>query len=381
LIATVVAGCAVGFPEEPSNVSASGVTLNSRIYTSLGGELTYWFRYGTSTAYGNETPHRTVDLAADSSRAVSEPIPITAGTEYHWQVCTQDGEEQPPRTLCSKDQSLYVGPVSCAPITRNTWVTNDLANCAPSIGADGISLHLQGHTFGGAIANNGFDGVTIEGGSAGGVLLTDARDNRVSDMHLSPPPGSTENALRVLGDSDGTLIADNTAFALGIALNVNASGVRAIRNTVSGAGETITDKQGPLLVLGNDNLIEGNTATHDTVGFARGVGKASIIVRGDRNRLVGNIANDGLVQGILIEGSAEGTVLLGNTASNNGHEFSFGNGITIEGTGTSTSLGDNVANDNEQLGISAPAGVTDLGGNRASGNGTAAQCTGVVCQP
>ena len=79
--------------------------------------------------------------------------------------------------------------------------------------------------------------------------------------------------------------------------------------------------------------------------------------------------------------TATGITLIGNTANDNGHEFSFGNGITIEGTGTGTSLGDNTANDNEQLGISAPAGVTDLGGNRASGNGTAAQCTGVVCQP
>jgi hypothetical protein len=37
------------------------------------------------------------------------------------------------------------------------------------------------------------------------------------------------------------------------------------------------------------------------------------------------------------------------------------------------------ANDNGDLGIEAVAGVNDGGGNRASGNGNPAQCTGVAC--
>jgi len=54
LLAAFVSGCAVGLPVEPSNVTTSGVTLNSRVYTSSGGDVTYWFRYGSSTAYGTE---------------------------------------------------------------------------------------------------------------------------------------------------------------------------------------------------------------------------------------------------------------------------------------------------------------------------------------
>jgi hypothetical protein len=38
-----------------------------------------------------------------------------------------------------------------------------------------------------------------------------------------------------------------------------------------------------------------------------------------------------------------------------------------------------VANGNDDLGIEAVAGVTDGGGNQASGNGNPAQCTGVAC--
>ena len=164
-------------------------------------------------------------------------------------------------------------------------------------------------------------------------------------------------------------------------LNLFASEVQVLRNTLTGAGMTASNKEGPLLVVGHDNLIEGNTATLDQVGGGRGVGIASIIVRGDDNRLVGNVASNGLLEGIFVGVEAERTTLIGNTTNDNGHEFGFGNGITIEGPGTGTSLGDNTANDNAQLGIDASSGVTDLGGNRASGNGTAAQCTGVVCQP
>lgn len=335
--------------------------------------MTYWFRYGTSTAYGSETPDRTVEMAADSSRGVSEPIPITAGTEYHWQVCTQDSEESPPRTVCSKDESLYVGPVSCTTITRNTWVTNDLPNCGIDIGADGITLNLQGH-YVRAVRSLGFDDVTIENGTADGVGLSDAADNRVRDMTLTGA-----RPLLVLGDSAGTVIADNvTSSSEEVAFTINASEIQVLRNTVSGAGAGGSDKTAPLVVLGNDNLIKGNTATLNAIGGGRGVGQASILVYGDRNLLRGNIAINGWVDGILVKGEAGGTVLLGNTASDNGHEFSFGDGIKVESP--QTSLGDNVTNDNEQLGIRATAGVTDLGGNRASGNGAAAQCTRVVCQ-
>jgi hypothetical protein len=39
----------------------------------------------------------------------------------------------------------------------------------------------------------------------------------------------------------------------------------------------------------------------------------------------------------------------------------------------------NTATENGDLGMEAVAGVTDGGGNKASSNGNAAQCTGVVC--
>ncbi len=223
--------------------------------------------------------------------------------------------------------------------------------------------------------------MTIEGGTARGVHLTDARDNQLRNMTVTAGSGgSTANAIQVLGDSAGTLISDNQASAIGIALNVNASGLKVLRNNATGYALTGSDKEGPLLVLGDDNRIEQNSARlfHQD-GLGSGVGVGSIVVYGDRNQLLGNTASDGVLDGIVVDSSAADTVLTGNITVSNGQEFSFGNGIRVEPS--SASLGDNTANGNAQLGISAPAGVTDLGGNRASGNGTAAQCTGVVCQP
>jgi parallel beta-helix repeat protein len=223
--------------------------------------------------------------------------------------------------------------------------------------------------------------VTIAGGTARGVELTDAEDNSVRGMTLAPAAGSTDSAIAVLGDSAGTLIADNQASAIGVTLNVNASHVHVLRNTVTGPGLTSSEKQGPLVVLGNDNRIEQNTARLvDSGGIGRGIGRGSIVVSGDRNLLLRNITNDGLLEGIVIDAAAADSVLIGNTANRNGLEFSFGNGISVEGT-SPVSLGDNTANGNAQLGIRAASGATDLGGNHAQGNGDARQCTGVVCQP
>ena len=63
----------------------------------------------------------------------------------------------------------------------------------------------------------------------------------------------------------------------------------------------------------------------------------------------------------------QGNVLRGN-----------GDAIVFDAADANTSLGGNTATRNTGWGIYAP-GVTDLGGNSASGNGNSPQCVGVVC--
>ena len=66
------------------------------------------------------------------------------------------------------------------------------------------------------------------------------------------------------------------------------------------------------------------------------------------------------------------TLVQTNTALRNGDD-----GIDIDRSGTS--LTSNTANINADWGIEAVTGVTDGGGNRASGNARAAQCQQVTC--
>jgi hypothetical protein len=76
--------------------------------------------------------------------------------------------------------------------------------------------------------------------------------------------------------------------------------------------------------------------------------------------------------GIRVEPAASGTLLRANVTTRNGDD-----GIDVESPATTITA--NLANDNTDLGIEAVAGVTDGGGNRASGNGNPAQCVGVAC--
>ena len=66
--------------------------------------------HGETTAYDDETPHRTVAISDDQPHPVSEPISgLTADTTYHFQICVEDGEEDPPRVVCSSDQAFTTG--------------------------------------------------------------------------------------------------------------------------------------------------------------------------------------------------------------------------------------------------------------------------------
>ena len=321
-VAAFLSGCAFGVPDPPTSVGRTSATLNARIHTTFGGAVTYWFRFGTTAGYGRETPHRTVQLAKDSGQAVSESwvtvMNLAPGTEYHWQICVQDGEEQPPRTNCSADRTFFTANVSCGQtITASITLTADLEGCENPlrIGADDIVVDLGGHRVEGGISNVGFDGVTIRNGTLGfavtptipsGLLsLSNARDNLVTGVSVF----GLEGGIRVSGDLTGTVIENSSASAPGIALAISlgAHGATIRGNHISGAGSASPDRIAPFVVVGDDNVIEGNTALLTGEGFGRGVAEAAISVRGDRNQLLRNIARDGYMNGILVEGEADGT--------------------------------------------------------------------------
>ncbi len=267
------------------------------------------------------------------------------------------------------------------------------------VGADGIDINLAGFGIEGAgLVNPGFDDVTVRNGSVGGafssgITLTDASRNRIVRVTVSL--GSAAYAVSVEGGKDN-------AFRSGFA-GARGSGV-AIRNSpgtviaasdlegqtqaaavVSGGGVTITSSKllafssgGEAVTLtGSGNrLIDSIVAPGTPFGPFTGV----TVSTGTGNRVAGNDVSgfDALTtgpangDGIFVAANAGGTVVTGNRALDNG-----GDGLDIRDT--TARVGNNIANDNGQLGIAAAAGVTDLGGNRASGNGNPLQCTTVFC--
>jgi len=94
-------------------------------------------------------------------------------------------------------------------------------------------------------------------------------------------------------------------------------------------------------------------------------------------------ASDNTVSGnratAIDEASIQAGIRLTNGSNDNvikANELSkptAGAGIDVESTDSDTVLADNTADDNDDYGIFAAEGVTDGGGNEASGNGT--DCT------
>jgi hypothetical protein len=100
------------------------------------------------------------------------------------------------------------------------------------------------------------------------------------------------------------------------------------------------------------------------------------------NPTAGTVVRDNLTRAAGVDGISVGTdgektavthtLIQGNRAIGAGDD-----GLDVESA--ATKLTRNAANHNHNLGIEAVHGVTDGGGNTASGNGNPAQCTGVVC--
>ena len=234
--------------------------------------------------------------------------------------------------------------VSCgATITQDTKLTGDVTGCKGHgirIGADGITLDLNGHTVSAAavrngkahgILNKGHDGVTIRGGTVRGFGAYGVRLAGVQRNHV--------RAVRMI---------DNFT---GIGLVVSA------RNTVD----------------------------HNEIAGAKFVGVN--VTGGARNRIVSNSISDSNGPGVLLQSAVDSpsrrNAVIENQISGNGIQVNpgqlrarlIGNAITgASGDGIlvfepTTLVRANSANDNRGHGIHAPNGAREGGANAAQGNG------------
>ncbi len=238
--------------------------------------------------------------------------------------------------------------VSCgAAITTDTKLNSDLVNCPNEgivIGADNITLDLNGHTVSGdstpfptcpdgAFCDVGIDntaghtGVTIKGGSvngfAVGVFVLGASENRIQ----------------------GLSAANNTIFGLIVG---NATATRVDHNNV------LDGVSGIVMFDSQDSSIE-----HNSVAGAHGY---AIPVFGSRRVRIENNVLDGNDHGILLDSSDDNEVKV-NRISNSG-----GSSIDI-GHANDNRLENNVLTNNGDGVVLFEAHGNELSHNSVTGTG------------
>jgi parallel beta-helix repeat protein len=334
-------------------------------------------------------------------------------------------------------------------ITEDTTLTADLDCGGPvnrdaplTIGADGITLDLGGHTLSGVtgyrIINQGHDNVTIRNGrisSDGGTILLDGvTGNKVEDitnswlilgMTVKNSSGNRivnnrfDSVILWLSGSDHNVIAHNLVTSYEGELLLSASNYNRIADNVVWSSRDV-----PFSLSNSDhNSVRRNVVVNDSL-------EAVYLSGADDNELLGNaIASTGrwrgpgahitdsnrnlvarntfwgVTGGIWLKSGADNVFrrndLTGDVPEFPEYERPPRDGIRVDAAATGTVLrrnhvrrfdsdgvhveapgtriGDNSSDANRDLGFEAVPGVIDAGGNTASGNGNPLQCTNVFC--
>ncbi len=273
----------------------------------------------------------------------------------NWRLAMQDADHLPSRgqlpvlvVLLVVGWCLAVGAgpafashVSCGDtITADTTLDSDLVNCPNNgivIGADDVTLDLNGHTIDGdgvlgcdefyacdfGVDNTaGHPGLTIEDGTIRGfataVFVFGASDNRLRRLSASH---------NILG---------------GVVL-IASPGARLARNSISANGLT-TDQAGLIVFDSSDVRIDGNSVRDngDIGMFLIGVGdsrvesnslsgnpEAGMILDGGGNEVSGNrVSRNG--DGLVVSGDGN-TIVSNHVSDTTGCPDGCGFGISIEG--------------------------------------------------
>jgi parallel beta-helix repeat protein len=402
VLAAACAGCATGLTQPPGYVAGSEAAVGGRVVSDTGGDVEYWVQYGPTTSYGSESAHATVTVSPNSPTSVFRELTgLDLSTTYHYRLCARDSQQR-GGPGCGNDEQLTTPNVDCGQtITSDLQLSADLF-CEPRtgvhdglvVGADGITIDLGGHAVagsGGAGIDNsgGYDDVTIRNGRADafgtGILLDGASRNRIRDVRAGRATdgfGFTTSTGISITLGEANLVRDSTVGGINDGLSVNESPGLVVEGAAGGAkfGSGIqanTDLArirnssiSRIDVNGSSNRVVGNQVGGSVTGIRIGAGSANVVAENVVEGVFQEFAVPGT--GILVTSGAATTLLRANVANENEAD-----GIQV--LSASTRLKDNTANDNGDLGIEAVPGVIDGGGNRATGNGNPAQCTGVVC--
>lgn len=234
------------------------------------------------------------------------------------------------------------GAVSCGQlVTASIRVTNDLTDCAGNglvVGANGITIDLDGHTLdgtglGAGVVNDGFDGVTVTDGviqefdfgvqfgdGAAGGFVTDltVQRNQEAGIQLidadSATAGTVVRANTVTDNRHGIWLTSGTQLAVVVDNTVSAnagdgivlessSGNRLEGNEVSGSSGA-----GVALIGAGSNTIIDNTVT---ASGGPGVAVGEVGFAADGNRIEANTITANSGPGVAVMASA-GTEVIAN---------------------------------------------------------------------
>ena len=301
--------------------------------------------------------------------------------------------------------------VKCgAVLKKDTTLDSDVTGCAGNglvIGRRGIAVDLNGHTVQGSrtgvgIDNSaGYDRVRVQDGTVArfttGVLYRGVRRGEIDRVRVSDTSngvvldGSRRNVLtgvRVTESHGGVLLSGSNhnvvahsrlqTFHTSVGL-IDSDRNRVDENVLSGdsalsasqadrneiEGNSVPGGGHGFRISGNRNVVEENTITRLPFSGIELTG-------GSGNALRWNETSANGFAGIFVAAAASNTELRANVASRNQRD-----GITV--LSPTTTLRRNGATFNGELGINAPNGAADAGGNRAFGNGDPRQCVGVTC--
>jgi hypothetical protein len=276
-------------------------------------------------------------------------------------------------------------------ITQTTVLDSDVVCTAQDpvglvIGGDNLRLQLADHTIQGA---GGTDGIVDDGSAHTGV---DIRRGQITGF---------EDGID-LDVSDSRILKVGVA-ASGVGITLRGNGNYLHKNPI-----TMTTGSGfaGIEVAGDDSYLWHNWVTGTAATLDDG-----IVVHGNRPRIVLNSVDGCAFDGVLLDGYFEGIAALNNVTNCDIGFNPSGTGLAIQSNIASgnclgmvvddpaalvrwntansncfrgivvmqagAALRKNITNDNGEVGIDAPDGTIDEGGNVATGNPV--DCLGVVC--
>jgi parallel beta-helix repeat protein len=274
-----------------------------------------------------------------------------------------------------------------AVITASIVLENDLTHCEGDglvVKHSDITVDLNGHTVSGTgvspshaafgiRASGGFDHVTVKNGHvqgfAAGVNLYDSAKSTVTGLGLAEngfgislarSTGTEVIANKLEGsrdysygitdmDGSGNRIEGNGLRAMAYGIVVGSSGTSILNNHLENSGWGIVAEAPQTAVAGN-YVTGGGSSGSKGITFLRPCDGSS---------------------GWCSPAGGSGQLRSNTSSSNGGYGISVGTSQTVVTSNTTISNGGR--------GIEGTQGMTDGGGNRASGNGVNPQCTFVVC--